>query len=62
MQNEKSPGNDGVTKEFYETFWNELKEISVDFVLETKEKGHFSISQRSAINKLTEKKEEIRDS
>ena len=51
-----------MTKEFYETFWNELKEISVDFVLETKEKGHFIISQRSTINKLTEKKEEIRDS
>ena len=56
MQNDKSPGNDGLTKEFYETFWNELKEIVVDSVLEAKEKGHLSISQRQAILKLIEKK------
>ena len=46
MQNDKSWGNDGLTKEFYETFWNKLKEIFVDSVLEAKEKGHISISQR----------------
>ena len=57
MQNDKSPGNDGLTKEFYETFWNELKEIFVDSVLEAKEKGHLSISQRQAIIKLIEKKD-----
>ena len=25
MPKNKLPGNDGLTKEFYETFWNELK-------------------------------------
>ena len=25
MQNDKSPGNDGLTKEFYKIFWNEIK-------------------------------------
>ena len=25
MQNNKTPGNDGLTKQFYETFWNEKK-------------------------------------
>ena len=25
MENNKSPGNDGLTKEFYITFWNEVK-------------------------------------
>ena len=46
MQNGKSPGNDALTKEFYETFRNKLKEIFVDSVWETKEKRHLIISQR----------------
>ena len=61
MQSNKSPGNDGLTKEFYETFWTELKEIFVDSVSEAKEKGILSISQRQAIIKL-QKRIEIRDS
>ena len=57
MQNDKTPGNDGLTKEFHETFWNELKEIFIDSVSETKEKGHLSTSQRQAIIRLIEKKD-----
>ena len=44
MQNDNCPGNDGLTKEFYETFWNELKEIFSHSVLEAKEKWHLGIS------------------
>ena len=55
MQSYKSPGNDGITKEFNETFWNKLKEIFVDSVSEAKEKGNLSTSQRQAIIKLIEK-------
>ena len=57
MQSDNSSGNDGLTKEFYETFWRELKESFVDSVLEARDKGHLSISQRQAISKLTEKKD-----
>ena len=53
MQNDKSPGNDGLTKQNYETFWNELKKIFLDSVSETKEKGHLGTSQRQAIIRLT---------
>ena len=56
MQNDKSLGNNGLTIEFYETFWNKLKEIFVDSVLQAKEKGHLSISQRQAIIKIMGKK------
>ena len=57
MQSDKSPGNDGLTKEFYEAFWNELKEIFIDSISKTKEKGHLSTSQRQAIIRLIEKKD-----
>ena len=56
MQNDKCPGDEGLTKEFYETFWNELKEIFVHSVLEAKEREHLSISQRQAVIKLIGKK------
>ena len=46
IQNDKSPGNDRLIKEFYETSWNERKEIFIDSVSETKEKGHLSTSQK----------------
>ena len=62
MQNDKSPGSDGLTKEFYQTFWNELKKVFINFVSETKEKGHLGTSQRQAIISLIENKIKIRDS
>ena len=34
MQNNKSPGNDGLTKEFYETFWNEIKNPFMNSIME----------------------------
>ena len=59
IQNNKTPGNDGLTKEFYETFWNEIKHVFLKSLKQAKEKGQLSISQRQAIIKLIEKKIEI---
>ena len=61
MQSNKSPGNDGLTKELYETFWTALKEIFVDSVSEAKEKRILSTFQRQAIIKLIEKRIETKD-
>ena len=38
MQNNKTPGNDELTKDFYETFWNEIKHVFLDSLKQTKEK------------------------
>ena len=57
MQNDKSPGNDGLTKEICETFWDQLKEIFVNSAIEAQEIGHLSTSQRQAIIKLIKKKD-----
>ena len=57
MQSDKSPGNDGLKKKYYEMFQTELQEIFVYSVSEDKEKGILSTSQRPAIIKLTEKKD-----
>ena len=35
----KSSGNDGLTKEFYEGFWDEIKELFIVSVTEVKNKG-----------------------
>ena len=46
MQNDKSPGNDRLTKQFHEIFWNKLEESFLDSISEAIEKGHFSTSKR----------------
>ena len=57
MQNNKSPRNYGLTKEFYETFWNEIKHPYMNSIMEAREKKKLSNSQHQAVIKLTEKKE-----
>ena len=57
MQIDKCPGNDRLTEEFYESFWDEIKELLVASVTEAKFKGELSISQKQAIIKLIEKKD-----
>ena len=54
MQNNKTPGNSGLTKEFYKTFQNQLKTpLSINQAFHTK---ILSTLQRQAVIKLIEKK------
>ena len=57
MSNNKSPGNDGLSKGFYEVFWENVKEFYISSIQSAKDKNEFSISQRQAIIKLIEKKD-----
>ena len=60
MKNNKSPGNDGLTKDFYEDFWGEIKELLIASATEAKHRGELSISQRQAKIRLIEKKDRER--
>ena len=56
MKKNKTPGNDGLTKEFYETFWDELKIPLMESVNQAFHTNTLSILQRQLVIKLNEKK------
>ena len=57
MRKDKSPGNDGLTKEFYVTFWDDIKASFISSSKQAKKRKELSISQRQTIMKLIEKKD-----
>ena len=57
MLNNKSPGNDGLYKEFYEAFWEDIKDFFINSRKEAKIKSSLSIPQRQTVIKLLEKKD-----
>ena len=57
MQNNKSPGNNGLTKEFFVTFWEDIKDAFLNSCCTAKLKKELSTSQRQAVIKLIEKKD-----
>ena len=59
MKNKKTPCNDGLTKEFYETFWDELKTPLMKSINQAFHTKILSILQRQAVIKLIEKKTAI---
>ena len=56
MKNDKSPGSDGLTKEFYVRFFNEVSNISITALNHSFTTGMLSTSQRQALITLIEKK------
>ena len=57
MKNRKSPGNDGLTKECYVCFVNEISPLLIDVLNHSYQTGQLSTSQRQALITLIEKKE-----
>ena len=56
MGNNKSPGNDGFSKEFYVCFFQEIHSYLLDALNHSFIHGQLSISQRQAMITLIEKK------
>ena len=44
IENDKSPGNDGLTKEFYETFWDNIEETFISSIRQAEETKELNIS------------------
>ena len=55
MENDKFPGNDGLTKEFYVIVWDDIKATFISSFKQAKERKELSVSQRQAIIKLIKK-------
>ena len=55
MRNNKIPGNDGLTKEFFENFLDELKTPLMESVNQTFRTKILSIPQRQAVIQLIQK-------
>ena len=58
--NGKTPGNDGLTAEFYKTFWNLLGQQLTESLNYSFEHGELSTSQKQATIKLIDKKDRDR--
>ena len=58
MQDCKSPGNDGLTKEFYEYFWNVIKGPLLNSTEEARKNKKLNISERQGVIKLIGKRAE----
>ncbi|RUA07179.1 MAG: hypothetical protein DSY43_00385 [Gammaproteobacteria bacterium] len=56
----KSPGNDGISAEFYKTFWPLVGKILVESLNHSYKHGELSTSQRQAVITLIEKKDKDR--
>ena len=60
MENNKSPWNDGLSKEFYECFWDEIKKPFLASIHKAFLNEELSTSQKQAMIKLLEKKDKYK--
>jgi hypothetical protein len=57
MSEGRSPGNDGLSVEFYKFFWTDIKDFLFASVCHSRRVGELSTSQKQAIIKLLEKRD-----
>ena len=60
FENNKTPGNDGLTAEFYKFFWEDIKDILMNSFYKAQVEGCLSPSQRQAVITLIDKKDKDR--
>ena len=61
MSNNKSPGNDGLTRELYEMFWEDLKKLLCASITKAFHRGELSHSQKQALIKKDRDKKLIKN-
>ena len=61
MANDKTPGLDGLTTNFYKFFWPDIKDILFDSYISSFEHGELSSGQRIGVLSLIPKKTKISD-
>ncbi len=49
MKNNKAPGPDGISVEFYKTFWHDIKHMLVDSLNEGFVKGQLSTTHKKEV-------------
>ena len=59
MDNNKTPGSDGLPAEFYKMFWQDIKDFLISALNAGYHKGTLSISQRRGLITLLPKKQKI---
>ena len=57
MNNNKRPGSDGLTTEFYQIFWNDIKYYFVNSINTSYDLGHLTQLQKQGMISLILKKD-----
>ena len=57
LKKRKTPGCDGLSVEFYITFWENIKELVYESIMFALEAGHLSLEQRRGVITLIPKKD-----